>query len=721
MTEAHCIRIASELQINKRQVEAVSTLLTEGATIPFIARYRKERTGSLDETVITTIRTRLLQLDELDKRRDSIIRSLQEQDKLTNELQQAIDKAEALAELEDIYLPYRPKRRTRAMIAKERGLEPLANKLLEQDDDTIPTLEASAYVDPEKGVETIEDALGGARDIIAERVNEDTDTRQRMRRLFATKGIFQCKVTSGKEEEGANYRDYFDWEGPVVRTPSHRTLAMFRGENEGYLKIAIRPPKETALALLYRGFVQGDGPSSEQVSIALEDSYKRLLGPSIETDIRHEAKEHADNEAIRVFAKNLKETLMAPPLGQKRVLAIDPGYRTGCKTVCLDRQGNPMHNTTIYPTLSEQKQEEAAETIRNLVNQFEIEAIAIGNGTASRETEALLHSLNLPPSIPIILVNESGASVYSASNVARDELPDYDITIRGAISIGRRLMDPLAELVKIDPKSIGVGQYQHDVDHNKLKNSLDDVVTSCVNNVGVDINTASKQLLTYVSGLGPTLAKNIVEYRNQNGAFSSRGEFKKVARMGPKAIEQSAGFLRIPDAANPLDSSAVHPESYHIVNRMAQDLGYSIQDLLDREDLRQQIDLDRYVDKKVGLPTLTDILEELVKPGRDPRKQFDMFCFSKEVSTLNDLEPGMRLPGIVTNVTNFGAFVDIGVHQDGLIHISEISDEYVRYPSDVLKVNDRVTVTVLQTDTVRKRIALSMRQDPATPKNAGKH
>jgi len=720
MSQAYCTLVAGELEVAEQQVRAVEELLTDGATVPFIARYRKERTGSLDEVAIATIRDRLAQLAELDKRREAILSSLEERDLLTDELRAAIEAAETMAVLEDIYLPYRPKRRTRATVAKEKGLEPLAESLYSQEPDIEPLQEAANFINEELGVESAEDALLGALDIIAEWVNENAETRQSMRERFSRDGTFSSKVGDDKEQEGAKYRDYFDWQEPLSAAPSHRLLAMFRGEKEGVLKISIRPPEEEALELLYGRFVKGGSPASVQVTQAVEDSYKRLLAPSMETEIRHEAKERADEEAIRVFAQNVRECLMSPPLGQKAVLAIDPGYRTGCKVVCLDQQGKLLCNTTIYLTQSETRTEQARDTLLDLAERFEIEAIAIGNGTASRETEAFVRGLDLPKSIPVVMVNESGASIYSASEVAREELPDQDVTVRGSVSIGRRLMDPLAELVKIDPKSIGVGQYQHDVDQGKLKDSLDDVVTSCVSGVGVEVNTASKELLTYVPGLGPALAKSFVEYRNQNGPFRSREELKKVSRLGPKAFEQAAGFLRIGEAENPLDASAVHPESYHIVERMTQDLGCSVRDLMQRGDLRRQIDLKRYVTDTVGIPTLTDILEELSKPGRDPRDRFETFAFAEGVNTIDDLKVGMRLPGIVTNVTNFGAFVDVGVHQDGLVHVSQLADRFVKNAADVVKVNQRVTVTVLEVDKERRRISLSMRKDPERPKGQGR-
>ena len=717
MTEAHCTLVASELGITEGQVRAVEELLAEGATIPFIARYRKERTGSLDEVIIARARDRLAQLATLDKRREAILNSLQERELLTDELKSAIEAAQTMAVLEDIYLPYRPKRRTRATVARERGLEPLAQKIFIQEEATNPLQEATAFVNAELGVASIDDALAGARDIIAEWVNEDAETRQAMRQRFARYGAVQSKVAKDKEEEGAKYRDYFDWQDPVAKAPSHRVLAMFRGESEGYLKLSIRPSEEEALQFLLGRFVKSDGSASQQVALAAEDSYRRLLGPSMETEVRHEIKERADDEAIRVFAQNLRQCLMATPLGQKAVLAIDPGYRTGCKMVCLDRQGKLLDHATIYIAQSAQLAEEAAKTLLGLIQRFEIEAIAIGNGTASRETEAFVRRLDLPNTISVVMVNESGASVYSASPAAREEFPDEDVTVRGAVSIGRRLMDPLAELVKIDPKSIGVGQYQHDVDQGKLRGSLDEVVMSCVGGVGVEVNTASKELLTYVPGLGPAIAKNIVGYRNENGPFRSREELKKVPRLGPKSFEQAAGFLRIRDGGDPLDASAVHPESYPIVARMAQDLGCSVRDLMRNEGLRQQIDLKRYASDTVGLPTLTDILEELARPGRDPRDKFETFSFAEGVNTMDDLVPGMKLPGIVTNVTKFGAFVDIGVHQDGLVHVSRLADRFVKDPAEVVRVNQKVTVTVLEVDKVRGRISLSMRQEPQTPKS----
>ncbi len=719
MNEVHILKIANELKLPPQQVLATAMLLEEDATVPFIARYRKEVTGSLDEVQITNIRDRLIQLMELDTRREAIIKSLEERDLLTDELKEKIAAAETLAVLEDIYLPFRPKRRTRAMIAKEKGLEPLADLLWVQGP-IDPAAEAKAYVSAEKGVETAEDALAGARDIIAERVNEDQAARAKMREFFNQKGMFISKAIEEKKEEGIKFKDYFEWDEAVSAAPSHRILAMMRGENEGFLTLRVAPPEEEAISILESMFVKAANPASLQVKVAVADCYKRLLMSSMETEIRMEAKKRADTEAIRVFAENLRELLLAPPLGQKNVLAIDPGFRTGCKTVVLDRQGKMLYHDVIFPG-----NQNATLTVLALCERFKIEAIAIGNGTASRETQAFVNTLGLPASILVVMVNESGASIYSASEVAREEFPNEDVTVRGAVSIGRRLMDPLAELVKIDPKSIGVGQYQHDVDQMALKRSLDDVVSSCVNNVGVEVNTASKQLLTYVSGLGPKLAENIVSYRNENGPFKSRKDLKKVAKLGPKAFEQAAGFLRIRDGENPLDSSAVHPESYTIVDAMAKDIGTTIQDILRDDALRKKIDLKKYVTDKVGLPTLTDILSELAKPGRDPREKFEVFQFAEGVQKIEDVTPGMKLPGVVTNVTAFGAFVDIGVHQDGLVHISQMADHFIKDPSEVVKVSQKVQVTVMEVDLPRKRISLSMKTspeksaEPAVKKNTG--
>lgn len=709
MQDSHVAKIAVELSLTSGQVKAVAGLLDEGGTVPFIARYRKEATGTLDEVAITSIRDRLEQLAELDKRREAIVKSLSERQLLTEELEAKIHAAETMAVLEDIYLPFRPKRRTRATIAKEKGLEPLAVLLFAQEEITDPAAAAAGFVDAEKGVEAVEDALAGARDIIAEWVNENQEARARTRDLFAAKGMFKAKVIADKEAEGAKFRDYFEWEEPVATAPSHRVLAMRRGENEKVLTLLIAPPEEDALRLLEAQFITGKGPASEQVREAVHDSYKRLLCWSMETETRLETKKRADEAAIRVFTDNLRQLLLAPPLGQKNVLAIDPGFRTGCKVVCLDRQGKFLHNDTIFPHFSEEGKVKAAETLRLLAERFHIEAVAVGNGTAGRETEAFVRALGLQ-NIQVIMVNESGASVYSASQVARDEFPDHDVTVRGSVSIGRRLVDPLAELVKIDPKAIGVGQYQHDVDQGALKRSLDDVVSSCVNAVGVEVNTASSQLLTYVSGLGPQLASNIVAFRNEHGPFAARENLRKVPRLGPKAFEQAAGFLRIRGGANPLDASAVHPESYAVVEAMAKDLSCSVVELMKDESKRKVIDIKKYVTEKVGIPTLKDIMDELAKPGRDPREKFESVTFTDGIEKLDDLRPGMKLPGVVTNVTAFGAFVDIGVHQDGLVHISQLADRYVSDPNQVVKVAQRVEVTVLEVDLERKRISLSMKQ-----------
>jgi protein Tex len=710
--ERHIAQIAGELSIGKAQVAATADLLAEGGTVPFISRYRKEATGSLDEVAVMAIRDRLAQLAELDKRREAILKSLAERELLTDELSAKIGAAETLAVLEDIYLPFRPKRRTRATVARERGLEPLARHIFAQEEVFDPLAEAAAFVDPEKGVATPEEALAGARDIIAEWVNEDEQARARMRAYFADKAAFQSKVITGKEVEGNRYQDYFDWEEPAMKAPSHRILAMRRGEKEEFLTLRVVPPEAEAIALLASLFVKGDGAPAEQVRLATEDSYRRLLANAMETEIRLVTKQRADAEAIRVFADNLRQLLLAPPLGQKRILGIDPGFRTGCKVVCLDAQGKLFHNETIYPNLSEKAREQAAERIRTLSAECRIEAIAVGNGTAGRETETFLRALDLPAAIQVIMVNESGASVYSASKIARDEFPDHDVTVRGAVSIGRRLMDPLAELVKIDPKAIGVGQYQHDVDQTALKQSLEDVVMSCVNAVGVELNTASAALLTYVSGLGPALAGNIVAWRNDHGPFPSREALKEVPRLGAKAFVQAAGFLRIRGGENPLDASAVHPESYAIVDRMAEDLNCSVADLLRDGELRKKIDPARYVTGEIGLPTLNDILAELAKPGRDPRAQFEAFRFADGVEKIEDLVPGMKLPGIVTNITAFGAFVDIGVHQDGLVHLSQVADRFVKDAGEVLKVRQVVEVTVLAVDRERTRISLTMRKNP---------
>jgi uncharacterized protein len=717
--DTHIAQIARELNLTEKQVRAAALLLAEGATVPFIARYRKEATGGLDEVNVIAIRERLEQLDALDKRRHAILKSLEEQGKLTDELQEKVVSAPTLAALEDIYLPYRPKRRTRATVAQERGLEPLATLLFEQKD-MDPLAEASAFIDPEKGVATAQDALAGARDIIAEWINEDAKVRDALRELFARKALIRVKAVKDKEEEGSKYTDYFDWEEPVATAPSHRVLAIRRGAAEGFLNFRVLPDEERTMAILERHFVKGANPASQEVRLAVRDSYKRLLAPSMETETRLESKNRADAEAIRVFTQNVRNLLLTPPLGQKRVLAIDPGLRTGCKIVCLDPQGKLVHNDTIYPLEPRNRVKESEETLRNLAERFSIEAIAIGNGTGGRETEAFCKEIDFGRKIPVIVVSESGASVYSASEVAREEFPDHDLTVRGAVSIGRRLMDPLSELVKIDPKAIGVGQYQHDVDQKALRKSLDDVVSSCVNMVGVEVNTAGRQILSYVSGLSERLAAHIVAYRDENGPFSSRAELKKVPGMGAKSFEQAAGFLRIHGAKNPLDASAVHPESYGIVEQMALDLDCTVPDLMKQPELRDRIILKNYVSDTIGIPTLTDIMNELAKPGRDPREPFELFAFTEGVNGIGDLQTGMKLPGVVTNVTAFGAFVDIGVHQDGLVHISELADRFIRDPHSLLTVNQKVSVTVIDVDMKRHRIALSMRTNPLKPRGGKK-
>jgi protein Tex len=705
--------ITKEFSLQQKYVKAVADLLSEGATLPFISRYRKELTGSMDEVMIANVRDRLEQLKDLDKRREAIITSIEKQGKLTPELMQLIVVASSIAELEDIYLPFKPKRKTRASVAREKGLEPLAQKIFDQAN-FEPADFAKTFIDAEKGVNDSQEALDGARDIIAEWVSENPESRKKVRDLFWREGVIEAKVLKGKETEGVKYKDYFEWKEPISKTPSHRLLALRRGEKESVLALDIFPPEEAVLLALEKQFIKNENAPAEQVKIAIKDSYKRLLRPSLETEIRMESKIKADEEAIKVFASNLKELLLSAPLGQKNVLALDPGFRSGCKLVCLDRQGKLLHYEAIFPNEPQKEVGKSAAIIKSLVDKFNVEAIAIGNGTASRETETFVKAIGLSNKIIVAMVNESGASVYSASEVARDEFPDKDVTVRGAVSIGRRLMDPLAELVKIDPKSIGVGQYQHDVDQLKLKQGLDDVVMSCVNSVGVEINTASKELLAYVSGLSSALAKNIVEYRNQNGPFQSRTSLMQVPRLGEKVFEQAAGFLRIHHAPNPLDSSAVHPESYPIVEKMAQDMGCSVKDLMSSADLRKQLDLKKYITAKVGIPTLTDILIELEKPGRDPRETFEVFSFTEGVNAIQDLKIGMKLPGIVTNVTNFGAFVDIGVHQDGLVHISHLSDKFIKDPKEAITVQQKVMVTVVEVDVQRKRIGLSMKSDPFT-------
>jgi uncharacterized protein len=708
----HDSTIAKELGITAKQVTATVGLLDDGATVPFLARYRKEVTGGLDEVVITSIRDRVAQLRELDKRRAVILASIEEQGKLTDELQGQIHAATSMTKLEDLYLPHRPKRRTRAMIAKERGLEPLALSLWTQDAQLDVMAEAGKFLNPEQGVESVEDALAGARDIMAEWINEDQQARASMRALYLEQGIFKTTGVRGKDVQGSKYRDYIEWEEPVAKAPSHRVLAMRRGEQEGFLTFRVLVPEPEALSLLHRLFLKGSGPALAQVTMAIQDSFTRLLSLSMETEARLLTKSRADQTAIEVFAQNVQQLLMAPPLGQKTVLAIDPGFRTGCKVVCLDRQGNLRHTETIYPHQGPAGTSKAGETITALCERFQVESIAVGNGTAGRETETFLRTLKLASDIPIVMVNESGASVYSASAVAREEFPDHDVTVRGAVSIGRRLMDPLAELVKIDPKAIGVGQYQHDVDQGILKQRLQDVVISCVNRVGVDVNMASPQLLTAVSGVGPQLATNIVAYRQEHGPFRSRTALKEVPRLGPKAFEQAAGFLRITDGEHPLDASAVHPERYPVVHAMAKDLGSTVKELMKDPARQRTIDLNRYITEEVGKPTLTDILTELAKPGRDPRQRFEAVRFHNDVQSIEQVKPGMVLPGVVTNVTAFGAFVDIGVHQDGLVHISQLANRFVSDPNTVVKVHQHVKVTVLEVDIPRKRIALSMKGNP---------
>ncbi len=703
----HQVLIAKELQIKTGQVAAVAKLLNAGGTVPFIARYRKEATGLLDEIGITAIRDRLLQLAELDKRRLAIISSLSERELLAPKLHQDLQAATNITDLEDLYLPHRPKRRTRSLIAMEKGLEPLARAIMAQDQ---RPLAPERFIAPDKGVTCADEALAGARDIIAEWINEDPAVRNELRRFFAGKGLITSKVVKKNREAGSKFRDYFDWQELAAKAPGHRLLAMLRGEKEKILTISIRPPEEDALLRLRKRYLKGRGLAAKQVELAIVDSYKRLLTPSLENELRSKLKEQADSEAIKVFADNLRELLLASPLGRKRVMALDPGFRTGAKLVCLDEQGKLLHFATIYPTLSANQSREAGKIVNDLCRQYRIEAIAIGNGTAGRETEAFARGLKLSPEPIITMVDESGASIYSASETARAEFPDHDLTVRGAVSIGRRLQDPLAELVKLDPKAIGVGQYQHDVNQTALKKSLDDTVASCVNSVGVELNTASAELLTHVSGLGPVLAQNIIKYRDEHGPFSSRAQVLKVPRLGGKAFEQCGGFLRIRNAANPLDGSAVHPEQYRIVEQMASDCGGRLLDLMENPQSREKIEINRYVTATVGLPTLNDILAELAKPGRDPRTTFTQFAFAAEINSIDDLQPGMKVPGLVTNVTKFGAFVDIGVHQDGLIHISQLADRYVKDPSEVVKVRQQVMVRVLEVDPQRKRIALSLRE-----------
>jgi len=701
--------ISSALNIKASQIEKTIELLDSGATIPFISRYRKEVTGGLDEVQIGAIKEQNDKLNELIKRKETILKSIEEQEKLTPELKERIENCWVSSELEDIYLPYKPKRQTRAEIARKKGLEPLAKFIMAQHPGDVEG-KAEAYV---KGdVKDTKDAIAGACDIIAEWINEDEYARNAIRNIFQREAVITSKVVKGKEEEGDKYRDYFNFSEKLSKSSSHRILAIRRGESEGILRVNITPDEDTALERLDKRFLKGDNDNiaTNYVADALEDSYKRLLKPSIETEFAALSKEKADEEAIRVFIENLRQLLLAPPLGQKRVLGVDPGYRTGCKIVCLDAEGNLLHNETIYPHPPQNETSKAGNKVVKMVSTYNIDAIAIGNGTASRETERFITNLRYEKEVKVFVVSENGASIYSASKTAREEFPDYDVTVRGAVSIGRRLMDPLAELVKIDPKSIGVGQYQHDVDQPKLKKSLDFTVESCVNLVGVNVNTASKHLLTYVSGLGPTLAQNIVDYRAEHGAFKSRKELMKVARMGDKAFEQCAGFLRISEASNPLDNSAVHPESYHIVEKMAKELDCTVKELIENKELKKNLDLKKYVTEKVGLPTLNDIIEELDKPGRDPRKGIKVFEFDPNIRTIEDLREGMILPGIVTNITNFGCFVDVGIKENGLVHISEIADRFVSDPTEVVSLHQHVEVKVMSVDLGRKRVQLSMKK-----------
>ncbi len=700
--------IASTLNIKESQVSKTVDLLESGATIPFISRYRKEVTGGLDEVQITAIKEQNDKLNELVKRRETILKSIEEQEKLTPELKNRIENCWNSSELEDIYLPYKPKRQTRAEIARKKGLEPLANIIMLQQRIDVQS-KAQAFV---KGdVKDVKEAIAGACDIIAEQINEDEYARNSIRNLFQREAVLTSKVVKGKEEEGDKYRDYFDFSEKLNKVPSHRILAIRRGESEGFLRVNIAPDEDAALERLDKRFLKGDNDNeaTNYVADAIEDGYKRLLKPSIETEFGASSKEKADEDSIHVFTENLRQLLLAAPLGEKRVLGIDPGYRTGCKLVCLDAEGNLLHNEIIYPHPPQKEMSKAGSKVVKLVTTYNIDAIAIGNGTASRETEHFITNLRYEKEVQVFVVSENGASIYSASKVAREEFPDYDVTVRGAVSIGRRLMDPLAELVKIDPKSIGVGQYQHDVDQTKLKKSLDLTVESCVNLVGVNVNTASKHLLTYVSGLGPALAQNIVDYRASNGAFRSRKELMKVPRMGEKAFEQCAGFLRIAGAENPLDNSAVHPESYHVVENMAKDLKCTVKDLIDNKDLKKSLKLEKYVSDKVGLPTLNDIIDELDKPGRDPRKGIKVFEFDPNIKTIEDLREGMTLPGIVTNITNFGCFVDVGIKENGLVHVSELADRFVSDPTEVVSLHQHVEVRVLSVDTSRKRVQLSMK------------
>lgn len=699
--------ISKSLNINEKQVENTLHLLEQGCTIPFISRYRKEATGGLNEVEIADISTRAEKLNEIKKRKDTILSAIEESGKLNEELKVRIESCWNLTELEDIYLPYKPKRRTRAEIARQRGLDSLAMRIFRQRDNVIPTQHIASYIKGE--ILNAEDALKGACDIIAEQINEDVKARNIIRNIFERSAIISSKVIKGKEEEGNKYRDYFDWNEPLKRCSSHRLLAMRRGEKEGFLRISIEPDADICIEKLQKIYVKNNFETGHYVAEAVKDAYKRLIKPSIETEFNNLSKEKADTEAIRIFAENLRQLLMAPPLGQKRILGIDPGYRTGCKIVCLDNQGNLLHNEAIFPHPPQSDKKGAARKLTQLVETYKIEAIAIGNGTASRETEQFVTGLRYDRSLQVFVVSENGASVYSASKTAREEFPQYDVTVRGAVSIGRRLMDPLAELVKIEPKSIGVGQYQHDVDQTLLKKSLDQTVESCVNLVGVNVNTASKYLLTYISGLGPQLAQNIVDYRTEHGAFKNRKELLNVPRMGTKAFEQCAGFLRIPDAYNPLDNSAVHPDSYPIVEQMASDLNVSIETLIKNKELKRSLRLEKYMTDSVGMPTLTYIMDELDKPGNDPRQTAKVFSFDPNIKTINDLTPGMVLPGIVTNITQFGCFVDIGIKENGLIHISQLADKFISDPTEVVSIHQHLKVKVMEIDVSRKRIQLSLK------------
>ncbi|MFA6923407.1 MAG: Tex family protein [Bacteroidales bacterium] len=706
MAQKHVEIISKQLNLSKEHVNKTIELFEGGATIPFISRYRKEQTGSMDEVTVAAVKNLMEKLIEIDKRRETIINSIEEQGKMTDELKQKLTESYVLSELEDIYLPYKQKRKTKASIAKEKGLEPLAIAIMNQLEKDINSF-AGKFINDK--VETIEEALQGARDIIAELINEDLKARDSIRRLFINEAKIYSKVIKGKETDGVKFIDYFDYNELLKSCPSHRYMAMCRGNEDEILRVSVEPEEEKAIKILENIFIKSSNECSKHLKKAITDSYKRLLYPSIENEIKAITKEKADDEAIIVFTENLRQLLLAPPLGQKRVLAIDPGFRTGCKVVCLDAQGTLMHNATIYPHPPQKETGAAAAKINQLVNAYKIDAIAIGNGTAGRETETFIKKVKFERDIKVFVVSENGASVYSASSVAREEFPEYDVTVRGSVSIGRRLMDPLAELVKIDAKSIGVGQYQHDVDQTKLKNSLDQVVTLCVNKVGVNLNTASKQLLTYVSGLGSVLAQNIIDYKKEKGVFKSRKELMKVARMGDKAFEQCAGFLRIPDAKNLLDNSAVHPERYKLVEKMASDLNTTVDVLLKDDAVRSKIDINKYVSDEIGLPTLRDIIQELAKPGRDPRETIKVFEFNPNVHSVKDLVVGMTLPGIVTNITRFGCFVDVGVHQDGLVHISQLADKFVSDPNEIVKLHQHVKVKVLEVDEERKRIQLSMK------------